>query len=161
MKDQRKFNRRGIIHLSLGFTAGLLSTRIISDDLINDEYQPAIEQLIGSFHPISTQDYEKKERKLVQQPTEEKLNSISGTYELEQPINGMESITIRQEKRQLYLEMPGYKSIKLKPAGKDRYSARLVGRIYHFYNNEKGQTEKVSIQRMSTGREEGIGVKKV
>lgn len=158
LKDQKKLNRRGAIHLSLGLASGLLSTRIIRDGLINEECPPGSEQV----YPICSQNngdmHLKPARKAV---NEEKVSSIPGTYKLEHPINGMQAFTIWQEERQLYLEISGYTSIALKPAGKDRFSAKPIGRIYHFYNNEEGQTEKVSIQRMSTGREEGIAIKKV
>jgi hypothetical protein len=158
LKDQKKFDRRAVIHLSLGLAAGLLSTRIISKGPVKDECQPTSKQA----YLVSAQDDHKMELKSARQAINpEKLRSIPGTYELEQPINGMRSLIIRREKEQFYLEVPGYTSMKLKPAGKDRFSARAIGRVYHFYSNARGQTEKVSIQRMSTGREEGIAKKKV
>lgn len=71
----------------------------------------------------------------------EALAAFTGKYELPDEENWLKTLSIRQDGEQLYLEMPDYTAVELKPLGKDEFLAQPVYRRLVFHRDAGGKVE--------------------
>ena len=57
-------------------------------------------------------------------------------------------MNFRKDGQQLYLDLPGYTSVELKPAGKDEFVARPIYRRYVFNREADGSVVSVTVNNI-------------
>lgn len=87
------------------------------------------------------------------------LAGIPGKYELAQKNQDTEILVIWQEDQQLFLDIPNYTTVELKPCGKDRFSAEPIGMEYAFIRNDHGTVEQLTVHRFSSKAKVGTAKK--
>jgi len=74
----------------------------------------------------------------------ETMAACAGTYEMPEAIRGSKTRTIRLDGEQLYIDLPDYTSLELKPLGKDEFLVQPIYRKLVFYRNAEGKIEGVT-----------------
>ncbi|MBK7938562.1 MAG: DUF3471 domain-containing protein [Lewinellaceae bacterium] len=90
--------------------------------------------------PVFTFDITLKQVRTKEQRLEA-LAAFTGKYELPEEADWIKTMVIRQEGEQLYLDIPDYTAVELKPIGKDEYLAQPIYRRLAFYRNAEGKVE--------------------
>lgn len=79
------------------------------------------------------------------------FDACLGRYELKRDDGELRVLTFRKDGQQLYLDLPGYTSVELKPSGKDEFVARPIYRRYVFNREADGSVVSVTIGRIGEG----------
>lgn len=69
----------------------------------------------------------------------EALAAFAGKYELPEEEDWIKTMNIRLDGAQLYLDIPDYTAVELKPLGKDEFLAQPIYRRLAFYRNADGK----------------------
>ncbi len=94
----------------------------------------------GAGIPVFTFDVTLKQVRTQAQRLEA-LAACAGTYEMPEASRGSKTRTIRLEGEQLYIDLPDYTSLELKPQGKDEFLLQPIYRRLVFYRNSEGKVE--------------------
>lgn len=97
--------------------------------------------------------------KQVKRNKKDVLAGIPGKYELTQKNQKTEIMNIRKEDQQLFLDIPNYTTVELKPNGKDRFSAEPIGMEYVFNRDGKGTVSHLTVHRFSSKAKVGSAKK--
>lgn len=90
--------------------------------------------------PVFTFDITLKQVRSKEQRLEA-LAAFAGKYELPAEADWLKTMTIRQDGEQLYLDIPDYTAVELKPLGKDEFLAQPIYRRLAFYRNAGGKVD--------------------
>jgi protocatechuate 3,4-dioxygenase, beta subunit len=71
------------------------------------------------------------------------LAVFAGTYELPEAAQGVKTRTIRHDGEQLYLDLPDYAAVELKPLGEDEFLVQPIYRRLVFNRNAEGKVENL------------------
>lgn len=80
----------------------------------------------------------------------EALAALTGKYELPDEEDWLKSLTIRLDGERLYLDIPDYTSVELKPLGKEEFLAQPIYRRLVFLSSDEGKVEGLVAFNTST-----------